>query len=215
MNFLRALIVGVTDECVWKRIGWMYASFFLLLIPVFVLSNFLLPEGILRGKHPIIKALELSPVLWISTLQIFGYNLIFSSLVIGANIFARKSRVCPERFIPLGYLAFWGLPVTIALYMWTWSQDVVTVAPPLHQRFLRLFDIVNRGGFWELSGYLLLASTSFKFTLHYIDGKREVAGKSWRDVSMTASEKILLALAFVFVLCGALIESYGIIALAG
>jgi hypothetical protein len=136
-------------------------------------------------------------------------------LVIGANLFARQSRIYPERFIPIGYLAFWGVTVTSALYLGTWSQEVVTPAPPLLDRLLRLLDILHRAAPWELSGYLLAAATSYKFTLLYTDGKQVVAQRSWWSVSLTTMEKILFALSFVLLLCGALIESYGIIQLAG
>jgi hypothetical protein len=210
LNLLRRIVEGVTDVSVWKRVLWMYASFFLLLIPVTVLSYYLLPEGILRGRHPLISALELSPVLWVCVLQIFGYNLVFTLLVVGANLIARQSRLSPGRFIPMGYLAFWGITVTAALYIGTWSQEVVSASPPLHQRLLRLFDVVHRAGFIELSVYLLAAVTSYKFTLAYTDGKKVVASRRWRDVRLTRSEKALLLLAFLLVLCGAIVESRAI-----
>ena len=213
MNLLRRIINGVTDESIWKRIVWMYTSFFVLLVPTTALSYFLLPEGILRGKHPLISALELSPNLWVSTLQIFGYNLFFTLLIIGANLIARQARLSPDRFMPMGYLAFWGITVTSGLYIGTWSQEVITVAPPLCHRLLRIFDIAHRAALWELSGYLLAATTSFKFTLVCTDGKKVVASKSWRDVTLTRSEMILFALAFVLLLCGAFIESHRIIQL--
>lgn len=66
-----------------------------------------------------------------------------------------------------------------------------------------------------LSGYLLEATTSFRFTLLYTDGKKMVARKSWRDVTLTAFEKVLFAFAFVPLLSGAYIESYGIIQVTG
>ncbi len=90
MVLARRAVESVTDESIWKRIAWMYASFFVLLVPVTVLSYLLLPEGILRGRHPIISALELSPVLWVCTLQIFAYNLVFALVVVGANLIARQ-----------------------------------------------------------------------------------------------------------------------------
>jgi len=103
----------------------------------------------------------------------------------------------------MGHLAFWGITVTSGLYIGTWSQEVVTVAPPLHHRLLRIFDIAHRAVLWELSAYLLAATTSSKFTLRCTDGKREVARRSWQDVTLTRSETILFALAFVLLLCGA------------
>jgi hypothetical protein len=42
MNLLKRIINGVTDESIWKRIIWMYVSIFVLLVPMTVLSYFLL-----------------------------------------------------------------------------------------------------------------------------------------------------------------------------
>jgi uncharacterized membrane protein SpoIIM required for sporulation len=214
VNILRMIINGVTDEIIWKRIGWMYASFFLLFVPITAFSFLLLPEGILIGKHPIISRLEFSPNLWISTLQIFGYNLIPTLLIIGANLIAQQSRISPERYVPVGYLVFCVQTAIFAIYLGTWSFGVVTVAPPLYRRLLRIFDIVHHAGLLEFSAYLLAATVSFKFTLWYSDRKRIVANRSWRDVIIARSEKVFLALAIVLLLCGAFIESYGIIQLA-
>jgi hypothetical protein len=106
MSLLRKITNGVTDERVYQRIGWMHVSFFLLYVSVTVLSYYLLPEGILRGKHPIISRLQFSPNMWVSTLQIFGYNLIPTTLIIAGNLLAQQSRWVKERFVPIGYTAF-------------------------------------------------------------------------------------------------------------
>jgi hypothetical protein len=155
MNVLRRIINGVTDESVYKRIGWMYASFLLLFVPVTILSYLLLPEGILRRKHPIISRLEFSPNLWTSTLQIFGYNLILTFLIIGANLLANQSRHSREQFVPVGYLLFWVQTGLFAVYLGTWSLEVASVPPPLYRRLLRIFDIVHHAGLLEFSAYLL------------------------------------------------------------
>ena len=172
-------------------------------------------DGILRGKHPVVSALELSPNLWISTLQIFGYNLIPTSLIIGANLIAQQSRISKEKFVPIGYFGFWCIVIFAGLYLGTWSFEVVTEAPPLYLRLIRGFDVFHHAGFYELSAYLLAAVTSFKFTLWYSDGKKIVTSRKWRDVRLNSSEKIIFVLVFVLLFCGALIESYGIAQLAG
>jgi len=215
MNLLKWIINGVTEGGIYKRVGWMYVSFFLLFVSVSVLSYFLLPDGILRGKHPIISRLEFSPNLWTSTLQIFGYNLILTFLIIGANLIAQQSRLSKERFLPVGYLVFWVNTATFAIYLGTWSFGVVNVAPPLYRRLLRIFDVVHHAGLLEFSAYLLAATTSFKFTLWYSDGRRIVASKHWRDVTLTIPERIILAFAFVLLLCAAFVESYRIVQLSG
>lgn len=213
MNLLRKITNGVTDESVYRRIGWMYVSFFLLYALVTVLSYYLLPEGVLRGKHPIISRFQFSPNVWVSTLQIFGYNLIPATLIIAGNLLAQQSRLVQERFVPIGYMAFWGLTIVFAVITGSWSFDVVTAAPPLHYRFGRMFDILHHSGLLEFSAYLLAAVTSFKFTLWYSDRKKIIASREWRGVNLTKSEKAFLILAFVLLFCGAYIESYGIIQL--
>ena len=214
MNLLRRISNGTTDESIYRRIGWMYVSFFLLYVSVTVLSYYLLPEGILRGKHPIISRLQFSPNAWVSTLQIFGYNLIPATLIIACNLLAQQSRLVKERFVPIGYTAFWGLTILFAVTTGSWSFDVVTAAPPIHYRFVRMFDILHHSGLLEFSAYLLAAVASFKFTLWYSDRKKIIASRKWRDVKLAKSEKVFLMLALVLLFCGAYIESYGIIQLA-
>jgi hypothetical protein len=215
MNPIKRIIDGTVNDNIYKRIGWMYVSFLLIYMSVTILSYFLLPDGILRGKHPVVSALVLSPNLWVSTLQIFGYNLIPTFLIIGSSLLAQKSRVSKEKFVSIGYNAFWCLTVIAALYLGTWSFEVVTEAPPLYLRLIRGFDVFHHAGFWELSAYLLAAVTSFKFTLWYSDGKKVVTSKKWKDVRLTPSEKIIFVLVFVLLFCGAFIESYEIIQIIG
>lgn len=207
----RRIINGVTHDHVCRRIGWMYVSFFALFEPVTVLSFYLLPQGILTGKHPIISQLRFSPNLWVSTLQIFGYNLIPTFLIIGANLLAQQSRLSEEKYLPIGYTAFWGLTIFFAVVVGTWSFDVISAAPPLHYRLVRIFDVFHHSGLLEFSAYLLAAVISFKFTLWYSDRKKIVASRTWNDVHLTKLEKTLLILAFVLLFCAAFVEARGII----
>jgi uncharacterized membrane protein SpoIIM required for sporulation len=215
MSLLRRIIVGVTGESIYRRIGWMYGSFFLLYLPVTAVSYFLLPEGILRGKHPIISRLRFSPNVWVSTLQVFGYNLIPTTLIIASNLLAQRSRLVKERFVPIGYTAFWGLTVLFAVITGSWSFDVVATSPPLLCRLVRVFDILHHSGLLEFSGYLLAAVVSFKFTLWYSDRKTIVGRREYRSVRLTKPEKVLLVFASVLLFCGAYIESRSIIQLTG
>jgi len=215
MNPLLKIIDGVTDDNVYRRIGWMYVSFFILYIAVTVVSFYLLPEGLLRGKHPIIRALEFSPNLWASTLQIFGYNLIPTFLIIGASLLAQQSRLSREKFVPIGYTAFWGLTIMFAVVVGTWSFEIVTPAPPLRHRLVRILDVFHHAGLLEFSAYLLAAVVSFKLTLWYSDRRKIIANRTWRDVSLDRSEKLLLAVAFALLLCAAFVESYRIAHLTG
>jgi uncharacterized membrane protein SpoIIM required for sporulation len=215
MTLLSKIVEGVTDEDAYQRIGWLYVSFFALFVPVTVLSFYLLPEGVLRGKHPIISALEFSSNPWISTAQIFGYNLIPTFLIMGANLLAQQSRLSQRKYVPIGYTAFWGLTVLFAVFLGTWSFNVVTTAPPLLRRFVRLFDVFHHAGLLEFSAYLLAAAASFKFTFWYSNGKEVVASRARRDIELTRPEKVFFIMAFFLLLCAAFVESYGITHLTG
>lgn len=215
MNLLRTITNGITNENIYKRIGLMYAAFCGIFFPTIIASYYLLPEGFLRGKHPLISQVELSSDLLTSTLQIFGYNLIPTGLIIAANLIAQQSRTDEDKFIPVGYTALWVITVLFALYTGTWSFEVVTAAPPLQDRLLRVFDIFHRSGLLEFSAYIFAAATSYKFTRWYSDGKNIIRSRSWADVRLDRTEKVILVLAFVLLFCAALIESNAIVQLAG
>jgi uncharacterized membrane protein SpoIIM required for sporulation len=214
MALFKWIIACITDERVHIRILGMYVSFFLTYYIAMVGSYFLLPEAIFRGKHPIISRMQFSTDPFVAALQIFAYNLIPSCLIIGANLIAQQSRILKERFVPVGYSAFWGLAVTFGLVTGTWSFDVVTQAPTLPARFLRLFDVLHHSGLLEFSCYLLLAVVSFRFTRWYSDGKRIVRSRSWREIELPAPERVLLVISFAILFIAALVESRGIVQIA-
>jgi hypothetical protein len=189
----------------------MYVSFFLIYYTTMLSSYILLPEGLIRGKHPIINMIDFSNNLFVLTMQIFGYNLIPSFLIIGSNLIAQQSRIVKERFVPVGYIAFWGLTVLFGILVGTWSFDLATEPPPLASRIFRVFDIVHHSGLLEFSSYLLLAVTSFRFTLWYSDRKMIVHCRSWSEIEVPRSEKVVFVLGFAALFLGAVVESRGIL----
>jgi uncharacterized membrane protein SpoIIM required for sporulation len=214
MALFKWIIACITDERVRIRVLGMYVSFFLTYYIAMVGGYFLLPEAIFQGKHPIISRIQFSTDPFVSALQIFGYNLIPSCLIIGANLIAQQSRILKEKFVPIGYSAFWGLALTFGLVTGTWSFDVVTEAPTLQARFFRLFDVVHHSGLLEFSCYLLLAVGSFRFTRWYSDGKKIVRSRSWKEIELSIPEKVLFVVGFAILFIAALVESRGIIQIA-
>lgn len=209
MNPFKTIVAGITDENIYKRIGWLYASFFGIFFLTAIASHFLLPEGILRGQHPGVQ-FELSADLLTATLQIMGYNLLPIGLIIAASLIAQQSKTVPEKFVPLGYTVFWIDALIFGLYVGTWSFEVVTAAPPLLDRLLGVFDISRRSGLLEFSAYILAAATAYKLALWFSDGKKIIRSRKLREIRLDRSEKIVLAFAFVLLFGAALIESYGI-----
>lgn len=211
MFLFRWLISGIADDRIYIRVMCMYVSFFLVYYIAMLASYILLPEGIFSGKHPIISRITFSSDPFVLTLQIFGYNLIPSFLIIGANLIAQQSRLVKEKFVPVGYTAFWGLAVLFGTFVGTWSFDLMTDIPSFESRIFRLFDVVHHAGLVEFSGYLLLAVTSFRFTLWYSNRKKITRSRSWRDVRVPAIEKVAFVFGFIILFTAALVESQAII----
>jgi hypothetical protein len=85
----------------------------------------------------------------VSTLHTFGYNLIPTTLIMSANFLAQRSRISKERFVPVGYTAFWGLTRLFAVVLGTWSFEVAVAAPPLYRRLVRILDVCHHSGLPE------------------------------------------------------------------
>lgn len=211
MNLFKRIMFGTVSESIYKRIMWLYAAFFLLFYSVTIISYFIFPEGILRGKHPLISNLDTSPNLWLCMLQIAGYNFIPLLLIISANLLAQKSRIIKDKFIPTGYNCFWVITIIFALYLGTWSFEVVTPAPILLTRLVQIFDVTHHSGIIEMSAYLLAAAVSYRCTLWYSDRKMIVISKRMKDISLTEREKGVFILAFLFIFISAFIEAYNIV----
>jgi hypothetical protein len=174
-------------------------------------SYIILPEGILRGKHPIVNLLEFSSNIWISTLRIFSYNLIFTALTIASSLIAQKSKIVSNKYIPISYLAFWGLMLNFGIIIGTWSFELNRPTETFTKRLIHTFDIYHNSGLLEILAYLLVAAVSYKFTLWYSDGKKIVLSKKLKDIKLYKAEKIILIIAFILLFLGALLESYWIV----
>jgi hypothetical protein len=80
-----------------RRIAWLALGFFAIYVPVNVVSFYLLPEGVLRGSHPVIDRLK-----------IFACNHMPTTLIVAVagNLLAQESRLVKDRFVPVGCTAF-------------------------------------------------------------------------------------------------------------
>ena len=203
--FMVKLVESITSDNVYVRIGGMVVSFFLLFLLVGTITHFLFPQGILRGKHPLVNALILSLNLWLSTLQIFGYNLIATFLIIGSSLIAEQSRICKDRFIPIGYKVFWVLTIFFGLIAGTNSFEFSY--PDVLSQLQGFFST----GFWEFSAYLLVATVAYKITLLYSDHKKIILSRKFEEIKLSKTEKVILVMGFVILFAAAFTESYRIL----
>jgi hypothetical protein len=201
---------NLTSENVYIRIAATYILFMAVFFTITVVSYFLLPEGLLRGKHPA-QSWDTSNHLLVSTLQIFLFNQLSVVMILIGNTFS--SRKNPEQnYLPIGYLAFFTQISINAVTLGTWSFSVITEAVPLLDRIVRTFDILHRAGLWEMSGQLLILCASAKISIIMTDGNK-TSVRSWKEVSLSKQEVFILFVGLIFMLTGAFIESFSIISL--
>lgn len=200
---------NMTSDSVASRITTTYICFLMIFFTVTIVSYHLLPEGLLRNKHPL-QSWDTSPNLLISTLQIFSYNLLSVVAILFANIFStRKNKA--DCFMPLGYLSFFIMITMNAVVLGTWSFSVVSAAVPLMARLIRTFDLLHRAGLWEMSGQLFVLCATVKISLIITDGKETIT-RNWRTIKLSKPEIIILCTGLLLMLSGALVESCSIIA---
>ncbi|HEY8531906.1 MAG TPA: hypothetical protein VIL08_06625 [Limnochorda sp.] len=214
MRLLKRIFAGTLDPHPWRRFGWVWLSFFVFFFLSVIVSFLVLPEGFLRGKHPIIRSLELSPVVWIAALQIFAYNLMPTAVVAWGNLYVAPSRLVGGRLMPQGYLALWALALYTGAILGSWSFELVTApGPPLWLRMLRMLDITRRSGLLELTGYVAVAAASARWS-RVRDGHRVVSALGGRT-SLQAAEWGLLVLGLALVATAAMVESRSIVEVTG
>lgn len=197
----------LASERLWVRIVSTYLLFILLFFGITVLSYFLLPEGFLRDRQPLL-GWDTAPSVTTMAMQIFFFNMISVLIILFGNLFATR-RKQTEPFMPVGFNVFFILIMINAVVLGTWSFSVVTEAPPLSVRILGLFDLFHRAALWEMSGQLLILCGTAKFSLVMIEGKQVTVRKWWKD-KLPIWEWLTVGIGLLFMLAGALIESISI-----
>jgi hypothetical protein len=190
------------------RIITTYIIFLIYFSTVNIASYFLLPQGLLLNKHPL-QNWDTSPNLIISSIQILSYNLISVVVILFGNIYSvRKSK--KSCYMSLVFLGFFSMITINAVVLGTWSFSVITDAVPLAERIIRTFDLLHKAGLWEMSGQLFILCATVSISLIITDGK-ETTKRSWRTIKLSKREIIVFCTGLIFMLLGALIESYSII----
>lgn len=183
----------------------------ILFTAVTALAYTLLPEGILRNRHPL-QNWQTSSQWWISSVQILSFNLLSVAAICSGNLFA--ARQTPQKH-PLSYgvTAFLVLITMDALVLGTWSFAIIQPAVNLAERFLRTFDLAHRAGLWEMTGQMLIAcATAGIARVITVDGQTTVL--PWKSLRLTRPEWITASIGLGLMACGAVIESFAILSAA-
>lgn len=190
-----------------ERIIWTVILCFAIFFTGVIISYYFLPEGILKSKNPL-HSWETSDHLIMSTLQIFGFNMISVLVIIAAGLFGQK-KPNHKNYISIGYVAFFALICQNAVVLGTWSFSVESVAVPLLDRFLRTFDLVHRAGLWEMSGQLLVTCATAHISIILTNGKKTET-KHIRSMRLLKTEQWTITLGLALMMIGAIVESIAI-----
>lgn len=189
------------------RILWAVIVLMTLFFTCTAFSYYFLPEGLLKGKNPL-QNWETSKNVAVSTLQIFGFNLISVLVIIGAGMFGQK-KTYHKNYLSIGYVAFFSLACLNGIVLGTWSFSVESVSVPLLARFLRTFDLVHRAGLWEMLGQLLITCATAHISIILTNGKNTVT-KNIRSIRLPKPEQMVVALGLALMIIGAVVESVAI-----
>lgn len=190
-----------------ERLLWSGCLFFLLFFAVVVLSYYLLPQELLKNKHPL-QNWDTSQNIFICTMQIFGFNSISAIVMVIANLFSQK-KGHHKNYVAIGYIAFFALICFNAVVLGTWSFSVESTPVPLWRRILRTFDLAHRAGLWEMLGQLLIVSAAAPIGIVITNGK-ETTTRSIRSVNLSRAEWRVLIFGILLMLIGAVVESIAI-----
>ncbi len=192
------ILKGLNDENVWKRAGYAYLMFFVLLILSYLLGYFLLPEGIMKKlPFPSIMAFEGTesfPVLIAKTLS---FNLFFIAIIVGANLFRVRS-------FTFGYLPLYANTILMGLFAGTnsFSGTVSTYTPEGWLLFLKI-------GFLEFSAYILVCVSTVGFAMYHAEkwrGENFKKIRRFKDIRLSRQEVIFLLVALILLFIAAINE---------
>lgn len=207
MKYLRQKL---GSPILWERLLYTGIVYIILFHTLMILSYFLLPEGLLTNKNPL-QNWEPSANALLLALQIFFSNML-SVLVIGiGSLFAKKKETEPNYF-SVGYIAFFTLISLNALVLGTWSFSLAGDAVPLLDRIGGVYNLAHRAAVWEMAGQLLVTCALADIALVQTNGKKTVT-RTFRDIHMSKSEKMVLTTGFILMLAGAVVEALAIGAL--
>ena len=176
-------------------------------LAVAAVSCLLLPEGSFKNANPLWNW-QVSADPLTGAAQIFGFNLLFTAVVVGGNLFAKcgaHSRV----YLPYGYLVLAALFVIYGLMIGTWSFQMAAGSLPFADRIRRMFDLREASGLLELASFCCTAAATANIALVRVRG-REVTAARLRDIRLTRGEAALLAAGILALFAAAWIEANSI-----
>lgn len=198
----------LTSDSAVKRFAAIFLLFFLVFYSMVVISQLLLPEGILRGKNSG-DYFDTSSNVWISTVQIFSWNMLSVIILIIANLFAYRKNT-EDPYISYGVLSMIVWAIIDGVTLGTNSFGIYRENQALPAKLLGTFDLLHRAGMWELTGLICIASALQQKSLVFTTKKTTLI-KKFHELNYQKADIVLIIIGLFLMLTGAIIESIGII----
>lgn len=206
-KIIKYLREKLSSDSLKERICWSAILFLIFFFGLTVISYFILPEGLLKNKHPLQNWATCENTI-VLTLQIFFYNLLSVLVIVLGSLFGTK-KGGEVNYFSYGYLAFFALICMNAVVLGTWSFSVESEPISLPGRILRTFDLAHRAGLWEMTGQLLIACSTAHIATILTSGKNTVT-KKIIDIRLSRSERTVFVTGIILMLIGAVVESIAI-----
>lgn len=146
---MKKIRAKMASEQLAERICYTVLCFCGIFFPLLFFSYYFLPEALLRGKTG--ATFEMTGNLLSHTLQIFRWNLLSVGCLLIGSLFSKKTKK-EKHYFSIGYTVFFVLIAINAITLGTWSFSVESVAVPLTERIIGLFQVNKNAGLIEMFG---------------------------------------------------------------
>lgn len=204
LNYKGLLSSGATI----RRFFGISLTFFFAFYIAVIISHLFLPEGILRGKNTG-DIFTTSLNIWISSLQIFSWNMISVVVLFAANLFAYRRNEF-EPFISYGILSMIVWALIDGVTLGTNSFGIQRENMDLWNKLINTFDLINRAGMWEFLGLNCIASVFQQKSIVLTTKKTTITRKLY-DLKITHMDILFFILGLLLMIVGAFIESASIL----
>jgi len=201
---MRLIKEKLSNESLAKRIFCLTCIFVIVFIGFTILSYYLLPEGLLKGKTSG-SAWNNSDNTLILAAQIFAWNSLSVIVIMFASLFGKKKE-CEKNYLSLGYFVFVLLIGLNAVILGTWSFSIEVPNITLMDRMIGIFDIVHRAGILEMIGQLFITCSLAKIGIVLTNGMNTCT-KKIKAVHLNKQEIIVFVMGIFLMMIAAIIES--------
>lgn len=206
---IKVIRAKLASKILHDRIIWASLVAALLFFGVTLLSNALLPEGLLRNKNPL-QAWEGSQDIIMLSMQLFLYNMISVIVIVAASIFASKTPD-EKNYLSVGYLTLFVMVILNALVLGTWSFAMGSMtAPPLFERIVHMLNMTRSAGLWEMMGQLAITCAVAQSALIRTNG-HTTEMRRLQSIQLSHQEKVVVLIGVGLMIIGAIVESGAIL----